>query len=59
MLCPSCSAVHINGILVHEYGCPDRYLHETVACFECGREYIADSLGEYRNRHRVCSDCRE
>lgn len=59
MLCRSCAAVHVNGILVHEHGCPDRYLNETVSCFECGCHYIADSLNEYRNRYRICPDCRE
>ena len=59
MLCHSCEAVQVNGILVHEHGCPDRYRNESVPCFYCGFDYLAESLDEYRNHTRMCPDCRE
>jgi hypothetical protein len=58
-LCHSCAAIHVNGVLVHEAGCPEAFRDYTVPCYYCGCNYKAESNAEYHNRHRICPDCRK
>jgi hypothetical protein len=51
MLCDSCTACYINGILCHEHGCPDAWRTDIRECKECGCEFTPES------RHdKFCSD---
>lgn len=43
-LCQSCDPMVINGIVVHEKGCPDRYMDEIRICKWCGQEYAPNDL---------------
>jgi hypothetical protein len=38
-MCNSCSAVMINKVLCHEYGCPDSWQDKTKECKWCGTEF--------------------
>lgn len=51
--CPSCEASMINGVLVHEAGCPDAWRTETRECKWCGRPFKPES-----REQRFCDeDC--
>lgn len=39
MLCESCGALVINGVLCHEHGCPDAWKDYKRECRFCGSEF--------------------
>ena len=41
-VCDSCEAVHINGVLCHEHGCPDAWKDTKRECKWCGSAFIPD-----------------
>jgi hypothetical protein len=52
--CDSCSPSRINGVFCHEQGCPDAWRDYSIACRECGCEFLREE------RHQaVCNDCVE
>ena len=38
-MCDSCQIISINGILCHEFGCPDSWKNKKHSCKECGSEF--------------------
>jgi len=55
MNCNSCDAIHINGLLCHEHGCPDSYKDAMVSCAWCGTMFKPEKDGD-----DLCStDCAE
>ena len=54
-LCQSCEVKVINGVFVHERGCPDRWVDEIRTCKWCGQEYSPnDILDDF-----CCTECGE
>jgi hypothetical protein len=51
MLCESCYALRINGLLCHEHGCPDAHKTETRECKWCGNAFAPEDRGQ-----RFCDD---
>lgn len=49
--CNSCSPLSVNGRLVHEAGCPDRWKDVPVPCWGCGFNHYAPS------RYALCESC--
>ena len=43
VLCHSCEALIINGVLCHERGCPDAWKDYPRNCRWCGREFKPES----------------
>ena len=39
-MCDSCEALMINGVLCHEFGCPDDWEGYEVECRWCGRYFV-------------------
>lgn len=53
MLCESCDALIINGLLCHEHGCPDSWRTYRRECPWCGQEFKPESKDQ-----RFCDeDC--
>lgn len=52
MLCNSCDATYINGVLCHEHGCPDAWRNRSRECSECGCDFTPED--RYQT---VCNDC--
>ncbi len=52
-MCQSCVALKINGILCHEYGCPDAWQDEIRECKWCGAEFKPE---EQWQKH-CCQSC--
>jgi len=54
-MCQSCEAIVINGLLCHEYGCPDAWRTYNRECKWCGAEFKPE------NREQTCcsEDCAE
>jgi len=46
MLCESCEALVINGVLCHEHGCPDSWKDTLRECKWCGQTFIPEEPGE-------------
>ncbi len=53
--CPSCDSATVNGIFVHELGCPDSYKEILTKCSWCGQSFEADRL----HREFCSEDCAE
>jgi hypothetical protein len=54
-MCKSCEALMINGILCHEYGCPDAWKDEKHICKECGQEFIPEeNWQQFCSSHCYC-----
>lgn len=52
-ICDSCEAFYVNGVLVHEVGCPDAWKDEIRECSFCGCEFEPEEKGQV-----LCSeDC--
>ena len=47
MLCNSCNAVYINGILCHEHGCPEAWKDHKRECKWCGQEFIPEAEDQF------------
>lgn len=47
--CEKCQLMRINGVIVHERGCPDAYKHEIRECKWCGQDFEPES-----NDQRFC-----
>jgi len=45
----------INGVYVHEFGCPEAWKDYTRECGWCGREFSP----EERTQRFCCASCRE
>ena len=52
MPCDQCDCLNINGMNVHELGCPNAWKDEKRLCKECGRKFKP-----LNRHHRVCMDC--
>ena len=37
--CESCDSATVNGVFVHEQGCPDMWRNETRECKWCGQKF--------------------
>ena len=67
MLCHSCDALVINGLLCHETGCPDVWKDHKIECKNCGQEFKPESRGQvtcshscyiaYNNLDCDCEEC--
>lgn len=44
--CEQCQLMRINGVIVHEKGCPDAYKHEIRECKWCGTDFEPESNGQ-------------
>jgi hypothetical protein len=56
MICRSCDAVYVNGVLCHEQGCPDSWRTELRECRWCGTEFKPlNKDQEYCDSS--CADC--
>ena len=44
-LCDDCSASRVNGVLVHEHGCPSAWKDEQRKCAWCGAPYTPERAG--------------
>ena len=66
-MCQSCSALMINGVLCHEFGCPDSWIGKSIECENCGCFFIPEEKNQkfcghvcYVNYNGVecnCEDC--
>jgi len=43
MLCNSCDALSINGVLCHEQGCPEAWKDTVRECKWCGDSFIPET----------------
>lgn len=50
--CDQCAVMMVNGVRVHEAGCPVAWREYAVECHECGRDFVP----AFRTQ-RVCEDC--
>ena len=50
--CKSCASSTVNGVLIHEQGCPDAWRDTPIMCMECGCKFLPEERGEI-----VCLDC--
>jgi hypothetical protein len=50
--CDGCNPYVINGVFVHESGCPDAWRDHEIECFECGCEFLPAERGQ-----RACPGC--
>lgn len=59
MLCPDCSPSRVNGVLVHEAGCPRERDNAPVTCFICGFDFIPEDpiRSPFARSVAVCPDC--
>lgn len=46
MLCESCEALVINGVLCHERGCPDAWRDEVRECKNCDCTFTPEHKGQ-------------
>lgn len=53
IMCDSCEAVTINGVLCHEHGCPDAWKDSIVECWNCGSSFQP----EFKGQHFCDDDC--
>lgn len=44
--CDGCTVCRINGVLIHESGCPESWRDYKVECKECGCEFWPDHKGQ-------------
>lgn len=49
--CDSCNAIHVNGCLTHEHGCPDAWKDYKRECRECGTEFWPENEDELDCSH--------
>lgn len=52
--CDGCNVIKVNGILVHEQGCPDQWRDQKIDCFECGFEFRPEEKFQ-----TICAGCLE
>jgi len=52
MNCQQCEAVAVNGVKIHEEGCPDEWLDHDLECKWCGAGFTP----EFKNQP-YCSPC--
>jgi len=50
--CDSCDSSYIQGVYVHEKGCPEAWKNELIECKECGETFIPERKGQ-----TCCSPC--
>lgn len=51
MKCKSCDSMTIQGVFVHEKGCPESYKNTVLTCKWCGSEFTPES----NENQEVCS----
>lgn len=50
--CDGCSPGMVNGVLCHEYGCPDQWRDYTINCRGCDYEFFP------QDKHMaICPNC--
>jgi len=52
-MCQSCQTVRVNGILVHEYLCPDAWKDYPKECQWCGASFMPEA----RFQDYCCDEC--
>jgi hypothetical protein len=59
-MCQSCQEVRINGVKVHEAGCPEAWRDTPIPCWVCGFDFLPiENPGiPSMRRYAVCPDCR-
>lgn len=50
--CDNCAWSRVNGMFVHEEGCPTGHLHQLVKCRHCGNDFPMTGP-----RQDTCHEC--
>ena len=54
MKCKDCDSSTVNGVFIHEKGCPEAWRDELIPCFECGFDFQREERFQ-----TVCTGCQE
>jgi hypothetical protein len=59
MNCDQCNMVRVNGVTIHESGCPNESTGKPIPCFNCGFSFIPDApiVNPYTRAYAICPDC--
>jgi hypothetical protein len=55
IMCDSCNAVRINGVLCHEHGCPEAWKDKERECKFCGSKFKPKTS----NQHFCDDSCKK